>query len=302
MKTTALDQFFEQLVDDATLIGLIDAARREDLGATGDVTSDSFVDGEAPASGEFRSRAAGRLAGVKLLGLVAKRYDPRLHVAAKLRDGESLAAGDVIAAIRGPLRSILAAERVMLNFITHLSGIATLTARYVHAAQGTKAGIYDTRKTIPGYRGLAKYAVACGGGRNHRLGLHDAMLIKDNHLAGVSRGEWSEALGLAIAEARRRLPPVKFVEVEVDDLDALRIVLGCDVDIVLLDNMTPDQLAEAVKIRDGLKPGAALEASGGGNLDTVVAIAASGVDRISVGGLTHSAAALDIALDIRSDA
>jgi nicotinate-nucleotide pyrophosphorylase (carboxylating) len=189
-------------------------------------------------------------------------------------------------------------ERVALNFCTHLSGIATLTSAFVDAVRGTKAGIYDTRKTIPGLRGLAKYAVACGGGRNHRIGLYDAVLVKDNHIAHVPTAQLAAAMSAGIAKARAMQPRPVFVEIEVDNLAQLEEVLRCDVDIILLDNMTPSQMQQAVSLRNRIAPRIELEASGGITLANVRAAAETGVDRIAIGALTHSAVALDLGLDI----
>ena len=206
--------------------------------------------------------------------------------------------GDVVGTLSGSLRGILAVERVLLNLLTHLSGIATLTAAYVAQVAGTSADIYDTRKTIPGLRDLAKYAVACGGGCNHRMGLHDAVLVKDNHIAHIAPAELPGALARMVVAARAAKPRPTFVEIEVDTLDQLRAVLPTGPDIVLLDNMAPDQLRDAVALRNAAAPGVLLEASGGVTLETVGAIARTGVDRIAVGALTHSAPALDLGLDI----
>jgi nicotinate-nucleotide pyrophosphorylase (carboxylating) len=200
-----------------------------------------------------------------------------------------------VATVTGPLDKLLIGERTMLNFLTHLSGIATLTRRFVDAVAGTKAQILDTRKTLPGYRVLEKYAVRCGGGTNHRMGLYDGVLIKDNHLAAWTK---SESIADAIRTARRKSPGVS-IEVEVDTLEQLREALKGQPEIVLLDNMTPARLREAVAIRDALngQPQVLLEASGGVALETVREIALTGVERISIGALTHSAPALDLAFD-----
>jgi len=219
------------------------------------------------------------------------------------RDGQSVAAGECVAEIEAPIRDLLMSERILLNLIGRLSGIATLTRQYVDAVQGTGARIYDTRKTTPGWRRLEKYAVRCGGGRNHRTGLFDAVLIKDNHLAlaGCSPGD-------AVQQARQFLHEMMLdgpragqmiVEVEVDRLEQLDDVLPHGPDIVLLDNMSPDQLREAVSRRGAADAAVELEASGGVNLQTIRAIAETGVDRISVGALTHSAVNLDVGLDWR---
>jgi nicotinate-nucleotide pyrophosphorylase (carboxylating) len=217
------------------------------------------------------------------------------------RDGQAVSHGERLAELEGPVRELLTAERLLLNLIGRLSGIATLTQQFVQAIQGTSAGIYDTRKTTPGWRRLEKYAVRCGGGRNHRTGLFDAVLIKDNHLAlmqlrpGDAVRRVREFL-LAAGRAPDRSESL-IVEVEVDTLEQLDDALTAEPDIVLLDNMSPDQLRQAVARRDAVNPDIELEASGGVNLRSVRAIAETGIDRISVGALTHSAVALDVALD-----
>jgi len=292
LNTLPLDDLFKDLIDGRLLTRLIDAAMTEDLGRGGDVTSQVGIDANRAGRATMRARTAGRLAGVTVAALIAKRYDPRLNVRTFIKDGSPIDADGALAEIQGPRRSLLAAERVVVNMVSHLSGIATLTGHYVAAVAETPARIYDTRKTLPGYRGLAKYAVRCGGGRCHRIGLYDAVLLKDNHLASEMD------LAEAIARARAAESAPDFVEVEVDTLEQLQQALACDVDIVLLDNMSTDQLIEAVGLRGKLNPGVLLEASGGVQLDTVRGIAETGVDRIAVGQLTHSAPALDIGLDI----
>jgi nicotinate-nucleotide pyrophosphorylase (carboxylating) len=201
------------------------------------------------------------------------------------------------------MRSLLALERTALNFLQRLSGIATLTDRFVAAVAGTRAVILDTRKTTPGWRVLEKYAVRCGGGQNHRVGLYDAVLIKDNHLAWLAQD--ADPIAAALKRARDNTPPQTLIEIEVDSLErldrALAVDRDCSPDIILLDNFSQDALAEAVRLRDHRSPGVLLEASGGVTLDRVQAIAATGVDRISVGALTHSAQALDIGLDFESN-
>ncbi len=289
----------EQFVTDAQLSDLIALARREDMGdANRDITSECFIPVELQATAVMHARRSGRLAGASLLPRIAAAYDPAIVVECAQIDGDALTPRQTIATFTGPLRSILAMERVALNFCTHLSGIATLTAAFVEAVRGTKAGIYDTRKTIPGLRGLAKYAVVCGGGRNHRIGLHDAVLVKDNHIAHMRHEELATTLARGIAKARALSPAPGFVEVEVDNLKQLEVVLGCDVDVILLDNMTTSQMQQAVMMRDRQSPEVQLEASGGITLDTIRAAAQTGVDRIAIGALTHSAVALDIGLDI----
>jgi nicotinate-nucleotide pyrophosphorylase (carboxylating) len=266
-------------------------AAREDLGRTGDLTSRAIIPADRRGKAAFVARRPGVLAGLPFAGLALRRFDESFVFTPSRSDGESLHPGDWIATVEGPSRSLLTAERTTLNFLQHLSGIATLTRRYVDAIAGTRAVILDTRKTLPGWRLLEKYAVRMGGGRNHRIGLYDAILIKDNHLAGL-RDDIDEAVRRC-----RVLDASLPVEIEVDSLEQLERALACGPNIVLLDNMTPDQLREAVSRRDAVAPGIQLEASGGVNLDTVRGIAETGVDRISVGALTHSAPALDIALD-----
>ncbi len=286
------------------LAALVARARAEDLGPNNlDITCAVFLPRDRPTVAVMHARKPGRLAGAALLPMIARTYDPAIQVELNAHDGDALSARQTVATFRGPLHSVLAMERVALNFCTHLSGIASLTAQYVDAVAGTKAKIYDTRKTIPGLRGLAKYAVACGGGCNHRIGLYDAVLVKDNHIAHVPPAQLAAALTDAIRKARAWMPATQrpsFVEVEVDTLAQLEIVLRCDVDVALLDNMTPAQMHEAVALRNRIAPGGRieLEASGGVNLSTVRAIAATGVERIAIGALTHSAPALDLGLDI----
>ena len=278
---------------------LVALALAEDLGdgagVAGDLTSRFSIPEGLVGAADFVARTPGVVAGLPILALVAARLDARLAVEVHAADGDAVAAGARVATVRGPLRSLLAAERTMLNFLQRLSGVATLTRAFVGAVAGTGARILDTRKTTPGFRLLEKYAVRAGGGVNHRVGLFDAVLIKDNHLAGLGAGAVARAVGAARAAA----PPGCVVQVEVDDLDQLGEALVARPDIVLLDNMTDGQLREAVARRGAAAPGVLLEASGGVNLATARGIAETGVDRISVGALTHSAAALDIGLDYR---
>lgn len=294
------EQLLPHLLGDAGMRALIAVAQREDMGDCGDITSAVLIPADRIATAEIRARADGVLCGAALLAPIAAAYDPALQITAALADGTALLRNQSIATVSGPLRSILAAERVILNFLCRLSGVATLTRRYVLAVAATKVKIYDTRKTTPGLRALEKYAVRCGGGFPHRIGLYDAVLIKDNHIAHVPASFLGVQLETAITAARRLSPRPSFVEIEVDTLQQLRIVLSCDVDIVLLDNMSPDLMREAIALRDKFNPGVLLEASGGVSLDTVRAIAETGVERIAVGALTHSAPALDIGLDIAS--
>ncbi|QDV37861.1 carboxylating nicotinate-nucleotide diphosphorylase [Tautonia plasticadhaerens] len=274
---------------------LIALALAEDLGDLGDLTGEATIPADAIGSARFVSRQDGVLAGLPVVALLAARFGLVDGFEPVLRDGDPIRPGAVIARISGPMRPILAMERTALNFLQRLSGVASLTARFVSAVSGTGATILDTRKTTPGWRLLEKYAVRCGGGRNHRVGLYDAILIKDNHLAWLAPS--GDPIGRAVAAARRVAPVGTVVEVEVDSLDQLDRALTCRPDVVLLDNFPPDRLVEAVRRRDEAAPGVLLESSGGITLDTVAEVARTGVDRISVGALTHSAPALDIALD-----
>lgn len=298
--TLSLDELFDQLIDHAQLDDLIDQALAEDLDEAGDITTQAMIEPDRDASAILRTRAAGVLAGGQLIVRVASRYDAALAVTDVLADGTRMAPEEVAARVEGPLFSVLAVERVLLNFVSHLSGIATLTAKFVDAVAGTGAAILDTRKTLPGWRRLAKYAVRCGGGRCHRIGLFDAVLIKDNHLAHLDRERLADALAAAIRQTRDRQPPPSFVEVEVDNLDQFRTVLDCAVDVILLDNLGPNDLRRAVALRDERNRNVKLEASGGVTLDSVRDLAETGVDRISIGALTHSAAALDLGLDVET--
>ncbi len=280
---------------------LIELARAEDFGG-GDVTA-ALLPEHLQARASFVARQRLVFCGGAFLGDIAAAYDAGIETAVAAADGEAVADGAELATWTGPARAVLSAERVALNFLQRLSGVATATRRYVDAVAGTRAEIYDTRKTTPGWRAVEKYAVRCGGGHNHRMGLHDAVLIKDNHLAILAGAEAEDpisAIGVHLADARDALGKGGFVEIEVDRLDQLAAALKLPVDAVLLDNMSVVELAGAVRLRDeaGLVGAVALEASGGITLETVRAAAASGVDRISVGAITHSAGAADIALDV----
>jgi nicotinate-nucleotide pyrophosphorylase (carboxylating) len=291
---------------------LVRLAVREDLDAGHDWTTCLLVDDAAQASAVVSARRDGTVAGLPGAAMVLSEYDRRIQWTPHVEDGTQVARGAKLATIAGPARSLLIAERPLLNLLGHLSGIATLARRYVDAVAGTGARIYDTRKTMPGWRRLEKYAVRCGGAHNHRLGLFDGVLIKDNHLAqgaksvGATRFTPAEAVRKAIefrgaqilAEPHcRAVWEEMLVEVEVDRLEQLDLVLPERPDVVLLDNMTPDLLREAVRRRDAVAVDVELEASGGVNLSTVRAIAESGVERISVGALTHSAEWWDVGLD-----
>jgi nicotinate-nucleotide pyrophosphorylase (carboxylating) len=277
---------------------LVELAVLEDLGFEppfrGDVTCRVLIPPGYRGQAAFITRQAGVLAGLPAIPLVLGTLDPDLVFEPLLADGAVLEAGVRIAVVRGDFARLLTAERTALNFVQRLSGVATQTRRYVEAIQGLPSKILDTRKTTPGWRLLEKYAVRCGGGHNHRMGLYDGMLIKDNHLAATNH---AFSIGDAVRLARSIPGPV---EIEVDTLEQLDQALAGKPDIVLLDNMPPDKLREAVRRRNAIAPSVLLEASGGVNLDTVRAIAETGVDRISVGALTHSAPALDIGLDYLS--
>jgi len=278
---------------------IIQMAIEEDLGR-GDMTSELLFNRDTIDKANIISREEIVVCGMDVAVAILKQYDKRLKLKIYVNDGKSAHVGCKLATIEGPLRSMLSAERVMLNFLQRLSGIATTTGKFVRAVQGTRARIYDTRKTLPGWRILEKYAVRCGGGHNHRLGLYDGVLIKDNHLAQLGR-KFQPKLRKIVCEARK-IKGAKFIAVEVDHVDdQLNYVLEIPgIDIVLLDNMGQWQLKHAVEMRDrmrgkGKKP--LLEASGNITLTNVSAIAQCGVDRIAVGAITHSAAAADIALD-----
>lgn len=300
---------------------LIRMALSEDLGsadlATGrDCTTAAIVPGNIPASAALVSREAGIVCGVEIANLVIEHHAATVQIEVAKGDGDHVDPGETIAVLSGPADEILVLERTCLNFMCRLSGISSSTRKYVDRIEGTGATVLDTRKTTPGWRRLEKYAVACGGGQNHRMGLYDAIMIKDNHLAfrrsiddDVSDGpliEDGSAIEPAIALARQwindnaaTLPHGKqtVLQLEVDNLQQLRIALSTDCDIILLDNMSCEQMAEAVSMRNNIAPQILLEASGGVNLQTISAIAATGVERISVGALTHSAVNFDIGLD-----
>jgi nicotinate-nucleotide pyrophosphorylase (carboxylating) len=264
-------------------------ALAEDLGRAGDITSAATIPADATAAGIIATREAGVIAGLALAEAAFREMDPAVSFEAAVADSDAVAAGAIVARISGNARALLSAERVALNYISHLSGIATQTRRYADAVAHTKAKITCTRKTIPGLRAFEKYAVRCGGGSNHRFGLDDAILVKDNHIAVA--GSVSEA----IRRARVFAGHLVKLEIEVDTLDQLREALSAGADAILLDNMKPAMLRQAVAVAAGK---VVLEASGGVTLETVAAIAETGVDFISVGALTHSARALDLGLDI----
>ncbi|WP_166864970.1 carboxylating nicotinate-nucleotide diphosphorylase [Salinibacterium sp. ZJ70] len=259
----------------------------------GDLTSEVFVPADAMATAQLVAREPGVLSGVEVVRRVFQLVDPDIRVETLARDGDAFDAGTVLANITGSARGVLRGERIALNLVQRMSGIATLTAHYVAAVDGTRARIVDTRKTTPGLRVLERQAVRDGGGRNHRFSLSDAVMAKDNHLAVLAAA--GVPLGEAIRGARAQLGHTVHLEVEVDRLDQVEEVVDAGVDTIMLDNFTLDDLRAGVRLVAGR---AVVEASGGVSLDTVRAIAETGVDVISVGALTHSARALDLGLDI----
>jgi nicotinate-nucleotide pyrophosphorylase (carboxylating) len=272
---------------------LIRLALDEDLSDRGDLTCQALISPEQRATVSVIARQPGVLAGEPVGRMVMQQLDPAIAWSAHQSDGDALERGDVVADVTGPLAQLLIGERTMLNFLTHLSGIATLTRKFVDSVAGTQAKILDTRKTLPGWRAIEKYAVRCGGGVNHRLGLYDGILIKDNHLAA-----WTESKSIAAAiDAARSKWPGMSLEIEVDTLEQLASALASSPSIVLLDNMPPAMLSQAVEMRNRQSPHVLLEASGGITLANVAEIARTGVERISIGALTHSAPAFDLAFD-----
>ena len=291
-------------VDD--LKELIQLSRREDL-RDDDVTSRLLIAEDAVGVGTLLQKGVGIVCGLPIVEMICRAYDERLRVEQipgfhmEIIEGRfSDAKTTPLLRVRGPVRSLLTAERVMLNFLQHLSGVATLTNRYAKRVEGTRAKIYDTRKTTPGFRLLDKYAVRCGGGFNHRIGLYDGLLIKDNHLSHVPLKELSGFLGSIVSRSRSE-DGKRLVEVEVDTLDQLREALKVDgIDVILLDNMDCPKMQAGVELRDRSGKQTELEASGGVTLETIRSIALTGVERIAVGAITHSAPALDIGLDIET--
>jgi nicotinate-nucleotide pyrophosphorylase (carboxylating) len=275
-------------LDPAYVQDVVRRALAEDLAGGIDVTSAATVPADQTATGDLVARADGVVAGLAVAGTVFAAVDPAIRYEAAKSDGDQVRRGDVLATVTGPTRSLLTAERTALNLLCHLSGVATATAQWVEAVRGTGARIRDTRKTTPGLRALEKYAVRQGGGVNHRMSLSDAALVKDNHV--IAAGGVAKAFALV-----RATYPDLPVEVECDGVDDVREAVAAGADLILLDNMSPAEMTEAVGIAQGVRT----EASGGLTLDTARAVAATGVDYISVGALTHSARILDIALDLR---
>ncbi|WP_404435579.1 carboxylating nicotinate-nucleotide diphosphorylase [Microbacterium aerolatum] len=280
----------------ATALTRIVAAALEEDAPWGDLTSTTLLPADATATADLAARESGVFSGGDVFAGAFALTDPTITVDLHVADGDAFASGDVLASVSGPARSILTAERVALNFTQRMSGIATLTAQYVRAIEGTKARIVDTRKTTPGLRAFERHAVVSGGGTNHRYSLSDAVMAKDNHLAVLQRG--GTDLASALRDALQALPHTTHVVVEVDRLDQVEAVLAGGAHTVLLDNFSLEDLRAGVAL---IGDRATVEASGGVNLDTVGAIAATGVDVISVGALTHSARALDLGLDLRID-
>ncbi|NNE91395.1 MAG: carboxylating nicotinate-nucleotide diphosphorylase [Verrucomicrobiales bacterium] len=278
---------------------LVELALAEDLDQAGDVTTDSFVPVDHRSIGKVHAREECVVAGIEIACAAFLKVDPSLSVSEKVPDGTRMKKGELALSVAGSTRGILTAERTALNFLQRLSGIATLTRRFVDRVEGTGVKILDTRKTTPGWRFLEKSAVAAGGGTNHRMGLYDAVMVKDNHLVAENTIEKLEA---GIRSARETHPGIK-IELEVDTLDQLRAFLKLEapVDVILLDNMDNEMLKKAVEIRNEANLAVLLEASGGVNFETVRGIAETGIDYISIGALTHSATAVDLGLDLEAD-
>ncbi|CAN5770255.1 carboxylating nicotinate-nucleotide diphosphorylase [soil metagenome] len=310
-----LPELFAELNSTGLVRRLLELARDEDLGPDwelGDVTSRALVPGYVRGRANIAFRTPGIVSGLAALEDLLFVFKADVDLTIRIPDGQPARAGGVAAILEGDMRAILRVERAALNLLSRLAGIATRTALFVNAAAQASAGagVYDTRKTTPGLRMLEKYAVRCGGGRLHRIGLFDAALIKDNHLAAIGDlpGSGADAalvrdVQSAVRKARAEAPRagLRFIELEVDTLAQLDLILAAGpigLDIILLDNMTPDQLREAVRRRDAAASTLELEASGGVTLETIGAIAATGVERISTGSLTHAATSIDIGLDI----
>lgn len=302
-----MNDYRKVIADDALendLRALVRLSIAEDLRSLFDWTTVCLIDSDDRGGCQIVPRQSGVCAGLATLPWIIDEFDADLTEERFIADGDALVPGEPIATLRGNVRDLLTAERTILNIICRLCGIATMTRQYVQRIAGTKARLYDTRKTTPGWRLLEKYAVGCGGGNNHRSGLYDGFLIKDNHLALAGKGDTpmsaSEAARKAIewrgATVQRAVAP-SIVEIEVDSIDQFRDVLPVNPDIVLLDNFTLDQLRAAVAIRDDSDSKVELEASGNVKIDTIAEIAATGVDRISSGALTHQATSLDLGLD-----
>lgn len=312
LSSLSLPDLYAELARDGHITRLLELARDEDLGPDperGDVTSRACIGISVRGRARVIIRESGVVSGLACLDELMHLFRVDADAVLRVSDGDVVEAGACVAELSGQMRGVLGVERTLLNLIGRLSGIATRTRRFVERVDGTGAQVCDTRKTTPGLRVLEKYAVRCGGGHPHRLGLYDAVLIKDNHLAAVRNSaaggaSFAEWVRVAVTRARDEAPRtgLRFIELEVDTLDQFRAVVeagGCGVDMVLMDNMSTTALREAVDLRDrsGLRGQMALEASGGVTLERIGEIAATGVERISVGSLTHGAASLDVGLD-----
>lgn len=314
LNTLPIETLFVELTRDGSFRRLLELARDEDLGIgglPGDVTTLATIADDARAEAQVAARGSGVICGTRTLPELLRVFAPGVSQRVHVQDGGRLERGDVVAMLSGPLRQILAVERTLLNLMSRLSGIASLTAEHAKAIEGTNAKLLDTRKTTPGLRALEKYAVRCGGGHCHRIGLFDAVLIKDNHIAHVGLNDLPRFVGEAIDRARGlaksggEISGLRFVEMEVDTLEQFERVLtaglcepGRGLDVVLLDNMSIEQLRQAVALRARHGSTVLLECSGGVTMKSIRAIAETGVDRISVGALTHQAVAMDLGLDI----
>jgi len=301
LNALSLDDLFSTLARGGRVRRLLEIARDEDLGDRGDITTDSIIDAAARGEAQLVMREVGVVSGLAAIPMLFDVFESEIAWRPRERDGRVIASAPItLGSLSGPLRDILIVERTLLNLVGRLSGIATLARRYVEAVRSTNAVICDTRKTTPGLRALEKYAVRCGGAALHRIGLYDAVLYKDNHLAHIPPDELTEHVNQAARRARSTHSDLAFVEVEVDSLGQLDRILACEpglIDIVLLDNMSLEDLREA---RRRVSDTFSLEASGGVTLETVRAIAETGVDRISVGAITHHAVSLDVGLDIEA--
>lgn len=315
LNTLTLADLYTELARTGFVRRLLELARDEDLGPPrpgrrpieGDVTSAAGIEPSVAGAADLVAREGGTIAGLAIIPDLLEVFGTNARWTPHAEDGEHIAAGTCLGRLDGPLAEILSVERTLLNIVARLSGVATRTAEFVARLEGLPTRLLDTRKTTPGLRVLEKYAVRCGGGYCHRIGLHDALLIKDNHIAGIPPDRLAAVVRAAVARARESAARndssggLRFAEVEVDSLDQLRALLAADgagADIILLDNMSTAMLREAVRLRNQSGCRVLLEASGGVRLDTVRAIAETGVDRISVGGLTHQAVSIDLGLDV----
>jgi nicotinate-nucleotide pyrophosphorylase (carboxylating) len=295
----------DAIYDHPDVLALVRLALHEDLRFAGDLTAASLVPRDAVLTGEVLAKEGGTVCGLEMFRLVYAALGDggsgRLVAVEDLAaDGTVVKSGTVVGRVRGDAATVLAGERTALNLCQRLSGVATAARRYAEAVAGTRAQVYDTRKTTPGLRLLEKRAVVAGGCANHRLGLHDAVLIKNNHIALMAgAADACSPAAEAVRRCRARLGPATTIEVEIDELEDLEAVIAAGADLVLLDNMGPDRIRAAVAIRDRVRPGVGLEASGGITLDNVRSFALAGADRISTGALTHSVRALDLALHCR---